>query len=215
MRQLLLRVAIYLLLASPAIPNRAAAQYLFMDTNGDGRCDFEDLIQSPVDTIDVWLDTSQDGHGSPAVCPTGGEMSISGYELVLRADTYPTGSVAFGVWTNLIPQFTSDLGTIQEGNLLRVGHASLGSTTDLPAGKYLLGRVSVQFFSTKCKRVAPANTAVIGQEQYETKFYSLCPGAAGDYQIRLGSDFGDYCEVGDLCDDVKGTTWGKIKQRYH
>src|SRR5437773_4887037 len=137
MRQLLLRVAIYLLLASPAIPNRAAAQYLFMDTNGDGRCDFEDLIHSPVDTIDVWLDTSQDGHGSPAVCPTGGEMSISGYELVLRADTYPTGSVAFGVWTNLIPQFTSDLGTIQEGNLLRVGHASLGSTTDLPAGKYL------------------------------------------------------------------------------
>jgi hypothetical protein len=186
-----------------------------MDTNGDGRCDYEDLIRSPIDTIDVWLDTSQDHYGTPAVCPSGGEMSISGYELVLRGDAYPGGTVAFGAWTNLIPQFTYDVGTIQEGNLLRVGHASLGATANLPAGKYLLGRVPVQFFSTQCKRVAPTNTAVISQQRVETKFYSQCPGTTGDNQIRLGSDFFDYCDVGDLCDDVKDTTWGKIKRQYH
>lgn len=214
MRHWLLPVTICSLLTLLTIPGVAAAQYLFLDINGDGLCDYQDLFQGSVDTVSVWLDTRQDRYGTPAVCSAGGEMSISGYELLLRGDTNPGGSVAFGEWTNLVPQFTYDLGTVQEGNLLRVGRSSAGSATYLPAGKYLLGKVSVQFISAQCKRVAPTNTAVIGQDQFETKFYSQCPGIAADNQIRLGSDFYDYCEVGNLCDDVKGTTWGKIKRQY-
>jgi hypothetical protein len=39
-------------------------------------------------------------------------------------------------------------------------------------------------------------------------------GYDGDYKMNLGQEFFDTCSLGDICDGVESTTWGKIKQHY-
>jgi len=215
MKQLRQRVTFYLFLAQLVVPGIAVGQYLFQDTDGDGDCDYDDYIVAPLDTVTVWLDTNHNGDGTVAMCPTGEALSMSGYELVLHGSTNHGGSITFGAWTNLVPEFTYDLGTFQSGNDIRVGYTSYPIATDLPPGKYRLGRLPIQTTGGVCDHlVYPISSAQIGQYLFETSFSSQCYGQLFDNRIRLGSDFTDACGGGVVCSDVKGTTWGKIKRQY-
>lgn len=215
MKQLLLRVTFYLFLAQLAGPGTAVGQYLFNDTDGDGDCDYDDYIEAPLDTVTIWLDTNHFADGTTATCPTGEELSISGYELVLHGSSNHGGSITLGTWTNLIPEFTNDLGTFQSGNDMRVSYASHLAATFLPPGKYRLGRLTVQSTGGICDHfVGPAMVGQFGQDIFDTGFFSQCPGEAGYNKVRLGLDFSGVCGGGVVCSDVKETTWGKIKRQY-
>ncbi|MGE5176148.1 MAG: hypothetical protein ACM3JJ_07190, partial [Hyphomicrobiales bacterium] len=53
-----------LFLAVLATATPATAQYVYVDTNGDGICDSNDALSYGTWTIDVWIDTARNGDGS-------------------------------------------------------------------------------------------------------------------------------------------------------
>src|SRR5437762_1617301 len=104
-RRLIMGVAVGVLalLARPA-----AAQYMYLDSNGDGVHDANDRMNKSAPTpVDVWLDTDSNRDGSAGVCDFGsGALDMSHYEFVLHA---VGGTVTWGPLTNLITPFTLDL----------------------------------------------------------------------------------------------------------
>lgn len=87
-----------LLLVSPA-----QAQYMFLDSNGDGVNDDADRIdQNGTTTLDVWVDTATNRDGSPAICDVGAggtRLSIFSWEIVLRA---VGGTIEWGPLENML-----------------------------------------------------------------------------------------------------------------
>lgn len=204
LRLLLLLSMFALFIAAPL-----HAQQVFLDTNGDAICDANDIPSvSAIDTIDVWIDTAKNLDGSSAVCGTGEELTVASYEVILRAGA----GMAILSWTNSRPEFTvEEQKTIQSG-VAWIGYSSPAGATHLAPGKYLLGKAAYQY-SSGCPYLA-----VVSQQPElpaaETKFYSRCLGSQQDNFVRLGSDFYDTCGVNLTCDDVKSTTWGRMKEIY-
>jgi hypothetical protein len=215
MRDGLLRFVFCLLAGTLSFPNEAAAQYLFLDSDGDANCDypFEPISSNSRNVVDVWIDTAEDAAGNPTICPTGEAMSISGYEVVFRVGYGFGGNVAFNGWTNRVAQFTEDLGSRQEGEVIRVGYSSQGTATYLPPGRYLLGTLDVTLF-TRCPTIEIVSSGTVSGTPYETNFSTQCAGADDDHTLRLGVDFLDTCGAGPICSDIEGSTWGKIKQQF-
>ena len=182
------------------------AQYLFIDANHDGVCDFLDIPKvSTLDSLDVWIDTSRNADGSPAACSTGEALTIASYELLFRTDV----NTVIRSWTNARPEFPTE-----EHRVFQTGAAWVGyyGSTHLAPGPYLLGRLGYEHTSG-CPYVnfAYENQALPGAQ---TGFLSQCSGSQLDNFIRLGTDFLDACGVVLICDDVKSTTWGHIKEIY-
>jgi hypothetical protein len=74
----------------------ATAQYIYLDTNADGRCDYHD-VDASVGLVDIYLDTSHDDYGSEVACASGEPLSIFSYEILLHAacgNFTPRGGVA-------------------------------------------------------------------------------------------------------------------------
>ncbi|MGE5176147.1 MAG: hypothetical protein ACM3JJ_07185 [Hyphomicrobiales bacterium] len=203
-----------LFLAVLATATPATAQYIFLDTNGDGQCTAADVPDYGDATADVWLDTAHSADGSPVSCSTGEALSISAYDVVLQSNVYGSESFSFRGWTNAIAQFTQEVGTAQEGAYFWVGYTSSNAQTFLPPGKYKLGSLAYTRGGTGCLWIYPAASATISGSAHETDFFSQCLGSNLDYVIRLGADFNDLCAIGSICDDVQQTTWGKIKDIY-
>src|SRR6267142_6779305 len=88
-----------ILLTAPA---RAHAQYLFLDSNGDGAFTSADRLNAAGSTtLSVWLRTDQNKDGSKAVCARdpAQELSIFSYEFILHTSG---GTVVWGSYTNLL-----------------------------------------------------------------------------------------------------------------
>jgi len=186
------------------------AQYIFLDANRDQVCNSADVPPYEEGTIDVWLNTSEDAVGEPAVCPTGEELTLSSYEVV-----FGLVNITVTGWANSRPEFAQSLGVLTAGRLAYVGFAS-GGSTQLPPGLYKLGTMSTRS-TGGCMQVQIVPGAVFSGTRHDTQFYSQCLGLDGDYKMNLGQDFFDTCLVGNICDsadDPSSSTWGKIKQRY-
>lgn len=207
-----------LFLAALAAATPASAQYVFVDTNGDGACDASDFLPYGDGTLDVWLDTNHEQDGSPATCATGEPLSISAYDVVLLASTTANATVTYRGWTNAMAQFTVSRGTAQEGDFFWAGCSSPDAQTYLPPGKYKLGTLSLTGGGSGCAWIYPAASATIAGVLRETDFNSQCLGADYDYTLRLGADFVGLCGTAGVCDGAatppNQTTWGKIKDRY-
>ena len=87
---------------------QALAQYMYLDSNGNGIHDAGDRMnKSAATTIDVWLDTDSNRDGSAGVCETGpGLLDMNHYEFVLQS---VGGTVTWGPMTNLIASFGNTL----------------------------------------------------------------------------------------------------------
>lgn len=202
--QLLLIIAL-----GSAIARPLHAQQVFLDLNQDAVCDANDIPAfSAVDTIDVWIDTSTNQDGSPAVCGTGEELTVAAYEVILRTDA----GTAILSWTNSRPEFTVEVQKTIQAGAMWVSYSSQTGSTHLAPGKYLLGRAGYQRTS------GCLYFQVVFQEpslpSAETKFYSRCLGIQQDNFVRLGSDFHDSCGTNFVCTGIKPTTWGRIKEIY-
>ncbi|MGE5176192.1 MAG: FG-GAP-like repeat-containing protein, partial [Hyphomicrobiales bacterium] len=166
-------------------PRAASAQYLYVDTNGDGASSAADVIDpSGPTTLDVWIRTDRNGDGSAAACAsTDGDLTISGYQVVLTATN---GSVTWGTPVNQRSEFPSDFGTTSDGSEITIG---FGGGSALPAGDYRLCSVTVSVGTgTPAVGFAAESTLSPG---LQTLFYSSCSGSDLDNAIKLGVDFTD------------------------
>ena len=187
----------------------ANAQHIFLDLNDDEACTASDVLAfNQIDTVDVWIDTSKNQDGSPTVCPTGEDLTIAAYELILRTSV---GTTILS-WTNSRPEFTIEEQKTLQTNAMWVAYSSPAAATNLAPGKYRLGRAGYQSTSGCPHIFTPPQDASFPAA--ETKFFSRCPGSQADYYIRLGSDFNDACGTSATCDGIRPTTWGHIKATY-
>src|SRR6185295_7831486 len=102
-----------LLLAPPAF-----AQYLYLDSNGDGVHTSADVLHAVGPTvIDVYLDTAHNRDGSATVCDESPgsttPLAIFGYEMTFKATG---GTVAASVFTNRVPQMSPVSPAFQVGD---------------------------------------------------------------------------------------------------
>ncbi|HEU4333643.1 MAG TPA: hypothetical protein VFT32_04040 [Candidatus Eisenbacteria bacterium] len=194
-----------------AAATAAQAQYIFLDTNQDGECNAADFPGgATLDTVEVWVDTSKNGDGSPALCASGEALTISSYELILESDA----SLAIVSWTNDRPEFPIQEHLELGGSLTWVGFTSSGGATHLAPGRHLLGRAGYQRTGTKGCPILLIRSQTPALPAAETKFYSQCLGADLDNFIRLGVDFFDTCSAFVICDGIEQRTWGWIKNHY-
>src|SRR6266446_3518786 len=119
----------------------ASAQYMYLDTNGDGVNTPGDRIPfsegGEFTNVDIWLDTTTNRDGTAATCTSSGEpLSISSYEICLSV---VGGSVDWGTFTNHMP-FSTSVGA--QENVTTYYNGFIGGTT-LPPGRYLLATIQV------------------------------------------------------------------------
>jgi len=201
MKHCLLLCAAVLALAV-AVP--ASAQYMYLDTNGDGVCTSSDVLDNSVTSIDFYIDTNHNGDGSAAPCAYGSyPMSINSYALTLIA----SGGVTYGAWTDNMG-FGFSTGGAQAGNDYWVSKAS---ATILPEGQYKFGSLAVTVTGTPTLSIV-ANDASLDPYAF-TGFGTACVGTQYDNTFVLGVEFTDVCSSASPT-AVTNTTWGQIKKSY-
>ncbi|MGE5175610.1 MAG: FG-GAP repeat domain-containing protein, partial [Hyphomicrobiales bacterium] len=176
----LLLLSVMLILA----PRIASAQYMYLDSDGDGVHTAADgLSQVGTTQVDIWLRTDHDRDGSVATCPTGEDLSIVSYVVCLQV---VDGTVSFTNAANLVSAFGGryrDEGTDSEYILSYYGSAFL------PAGTYHLARITVTALSgTPALAIVPT---LPSHPVDSTSFGSLCSGIDFDNTLKLGSDWLD------------------------
>ena len=101
-------IGIAVILAVLGTPVETSAQYMYLDSNGNGVHDVGDRLRACPTQVDVWLNTAMNRDGTPATCPFGtGALNLSHYELELQA---VGGTVTWGSMANHIAAFTVHLG---------------------------------------------------------------------------------------------------------
>jgi hypothetical protein len=169
-----------------ALAGSADAQYLFLDTNGDGRWTSEDRMRLDGDTrVAIWLDTNHNRDGS-AARPSGSAkqlFTINAYQIILRA---VGGTVMWGRYVNLMPTMTSGLAKFASATEFSTGW---GGVDLLPPGTYKLGVLEVQ-----AKSGAPSIGIVSGSAargDLLTGFGSQRPGRDYDNTLKFSERLGD------------------------
>ena len=83
------------------VPSCAAAQWMYLDANGDGVSTAADVLApSGTTSLDLWIRTNANRDGSPAECDTqDGALTIGGYEFILHASN---GTIAWGAVTHRV-----------------------------------------------------------------------------------------------------------------
>lgn len=176
---LVLAIALALLL-----PVRSPAQYMYLDTDGDGVHTAADGVSpsGPTD-IGVWLRTNANRDGSPGICFSGdGDLTISSYEVILSAHN---GSVSWDALSNAVAQFSNDQGTVASGS---DAHVAFGGSA-LPPGTYHLANVRVTVTSGTPSIEILTSTGL--SPIYTTSFGSACSGLDLDNALKLGIDWFD------------------------
>lgn len=174
-----------LLLVAPG----ARAQYMYLDSNGDGAHTAADVLPpTGTTTVDVWLSSDHNRDGSAAVCFTGSQpFTISSYEFALRATD---GHVAFSDFVNHATLPT----TLFAGGSTTEFYAAQFGIIAMPAGLYRLASISVAvtFGTPSLQVVTDAPTLDhVAPGPPETAFGSQCGGAGFDNTIILGRDWFD------------------------
>jgi len=169
----------------------ARAQYMYLDSNGDGIHSAADaLASSGTTTVDVWLVTGRNRDGSPAICADAGTaFTIFSYEFCLTATD---GRVVFSNFVNHMDAIPIKI--FAGGNATQFYALQLGPTPAQPPGLYRLATVSVAPSSgTPSLAITPDATS-LAQEAgpgTETAFGSNCPGVNFANTIQLGVDWFD------------------------
>jgi len=164
----------------------ARAQYIYLDTNGDGRCTQADTLNriGMPTTVSVCLDTRQNADMSAMYGGTGGDsLTISSYEFILHANG---GTVAFSDYENMQPTMTtpSSSAVASSATDFYVGY---GGETMLPPGNYILGTIVVTVTSGSPGLIPVGMTKSGGL--YQTSFGSSRPGLDRDHLLKLDRDW--------------------------
>lgn len=178
-----------LLLAAVLIGTMAApsanAQYMYLDSNGDGVHSAADVITaSGVTNFDIWLSTDTNRDGSPAVCPTAdGPLGINSYVVALRA---VGGTISWISTTNLQSTMGLEFGDFGSDSEYLIGYGGIGRN---PAGRYRLAQFSVSAAGGTPSIEIVRSVSIYPAET--TAFGSPCSGTEFDNTLKLGSDWYD------------------------
>lgn len=158
----------------------ARGQYLFLDTNGDGTNSPLDLMKvEGWNLLDVWLVTDCNRDGTAAQpARSGPPLGMFSYEFVLHAEN---GTVEWGRYENLMPQFGFSFGTYKNGSDFYTGFS--GTQTVAP-GRYRIGRIPVRA-TGGAPRIGFGASSTLSPVCH-TSFGSLNPGRQDDNTIRFG-----------------------------
>jgi hypothetical protein len=130
----LLLIAVLVIVASPA-----TAQYMFLDTNGDGAFTSADHLVAGSQTVNVYLNTNHNRDGSLAVCDRDGSspLNINSYVINLSGT-----NVTYSGFTNdMGGAFSTNFGEINAGDGRYKN--GFGARDPLPAGLYKLAHLTV------------------------------------------------------------------------
>jgi PKD domain/FlgD Ig-like domain/Putative Ig domain len=119
------------------------AQYMYLDTNGDGvHSTADDLLANGVPTtVDIWLWTNQNRDGSPAICNTqDGSLTINSYSVNLEA---LDGTVTYSGFINRQPLFVVSHGELNPNGIHYKNGFGIGPPTTLPPGLYRLATLTI------------------------------------------------------------------------
>jgi hypothetical protein len=162
-------IAALVLLASPA-----AAQHMFLDTNGDGLRTAADALVAGSQTVNVYLDTNHNRDGSLATCDADGvsPLNINSYVFNLSGV-----SVTYSGFVNdMGAAFSINFGEINAGDgKYKNGN---GAQVSVPGGLYKLGHITVNATSGAVVNIVDLIPA-------SSDFTSFGTGAGGCF----GNDF--------------------------
>ncbi len=161
----------------------ARAQYIYLDTDGDGVSTWTDSLNTGGATnVDVWLHTGQNDNGTPGFC---GAPGLATYEFILQATG---GTMSWGAFTNTLGTF-STVPALMSSNQVENHIAAWSSppATGMALGAYKLGTISVTPASgTPCLGFASNSTL---SPRYSTAFGTGCPGGRFDHTARYGREW--------------------------
>ncbi len=176
------------LLATVALVAPASAQYIYIDTNGDGVNTSDDRLNAVGSTpVTIWLDSRSNRDGSPGVCPSLGFVS---HEFILHAvgGTVTWGTYAINngaVWFIFTPTASSST----DFHFSAITHPGPGGVVGEAPGLYRLGTIDVQVASGTPCLVFAGSTPL--SPCFSTSFGGGCPGVQFDNTLKLGSDWFD------------------------
>ena len=175
-----LLVCLSLFSSSPAI-----AQYMYLDSNGDGIHTAVDAVNpAGPTTVDIWLDTAMNRDGTRVICPQDPAQPLNLFSYVVNLSA-SGGTIAWGTFTNRQPSMTIHFGQLSNTTAFKDGY---GGQTRLAPGRYLLGTLTLSVQSgSPAINIVPL---VINNFDY-TAFGSLCYGIDFDNTLKLGSDWFD------------------------
>jgi hypothetical protein len=192
----------------------ASAQYMWLDTNGDGVCNSNDTLSPGNNFVDVYLATDRNAGGSVAVCPSGESLTINSYTFVLSNVT--GGEIAYGQWTDAMGFSIAAGGPTSNSTDYFIGRAGANI---LPPGTYKLGTLAITLSGAVPVLDIMKHSTIDATSQ--TSFGSQCEGQDFNNTMRYGEnsdgippgDWNDVCGTSTFY-SVSETTWGKIKQQY-
>jgi len=164
------------------------AQYMYLDSNGNGVHDVGDRLRTCPTTVDIWLNTTQNRNGTAATCAFGtGDLDLGHYEFVLQA---VGGTVTYGAMTNQVSGFGGSLARdIRDTNGPVYYHnGSFGSTVAGGLIKLATMTIKIDTGSPRIDIISkhPANGTG------RTSFGSQCPADAFyDHTNRHGATWSD------------------------
>ena len=177
------RIAALAILLATGIASPAAAQYMFLDSDGDGihtAADVMGAAGTPT-TVKIYLKTDQNRDGSQAFCNTGdGDLTLNGYGISLRASDL----VNFGAYTNGQSSMVAEQPE-QRTPTEFVAKFRKQSFPHLPPGTYLLGTVMITSMRDNTT-IEIVNRASFSAEI--TGFSTQCSGNDFDNYYKLYGD---------------------------
>lgn len=190
-----------LLLAALAIPAIGDAQYIYVDTNGDGVHSAADRLNpSGATSLDIWLDTTHDRDGSLQTCnshnggpATGSPLDVFSYAIVLRTSG---GTVSWGTFAPADPAYTDDGTDLADSHDTEFSRSRpAGSVT--PPGLVKLGTIPVTVVSG-APSVAFGTSTPIDPSGFGIGFGTHCEGNnfANTYVLATpGDPTGDWFDT--------------------
>ncbi|HEU5312018.1 MAG TPA: Ig domain-containing protein, partial [Candidatus Eisenbacteria bacterium] len=190
--KLLIRLVFATALLGAAFATPVSAQYMFLDTNGDGlHTDADRLNPNGTPTIaTLYVITNQNRDGTEATCDQDPltELTINSYVMNLQA---VGGLVTYTNFTNLQTTMTVNFGEVNADSInYKNGY---GQQAALDPGKYQLATITITGVSGSPE--IQIVDMVPGSPDF-TSFGSLCSGAEFDNTYKLagpagGSDWTD------------------------
>ncbi|HYQ90320.1 MAG TPA: FG-GAP-like repeat-containing protein, partial [Candidatus Binatia bacterium] len=175
-----------LLLATPA-----SAQYMYLDSNGDGVHTAADVLHAIGPTVvDIWLDTNHNRDGSVATCTSAPAEPLDMFSYVVDL-TATGGTVTYSAYTNRVSEMSALYAPRPPDDTnFSTGPFVTAITANLPPGKYFLGTLTVNAVSgTPSIQIIPGSDPNIFFDI--TAFGSHCDGTDFPNTIALGTDWFD------------------------
>ncbi|HET9251866.1 MAG TPA: putative Ig domain-containing protein, partial [Candidatus Eisenbacteria bacterium] len=181
----------------------ADAQYMYLDSNGDGVHSAADVMNAngTPTTVDVWLRTNLNRDGSTAVCnQADGDLTMNSYVVSFAATG---GNVTYSGFINRQTTFAVAFGEVNAGNNLYKN--GFGQQAALPPGTYRLATITIT--GTGGTPAVDIVDIVAGSADF-TSFGVQCSGNDFDNTYKLTGPGGgtDWTDVDGLGSAVVANT---------